>query len=110
MLPRIGLPGTFVPVPKSMIEALLLPLFATTARLRTLSTATPVGEVPTGIEATQMPGKVAGGGLQMTGGAGDVRAISVMSLEPRFATTAIPVAVLFATTHLLIPTFALATF
>src|SRR5437879_8644034 len=80
MLLRIGLPGTFVPVLKSMIETLLLPLFATTARLRTLSTATPVGEVPTGIEATQTPGKVAGGGLQMAG-AGDVRAISVMSLE-----------------------------
>src|SRR3989441_9109847 len=80
MLPRIGLPGTFVPVLKSMIETLLLPLFATTARLRTLSTATPVGEVPTGIEATQTPGKVAGAGLQMAG-AGDVRAVSVMSLR-----------------------------
>src|SRR5207302_11274245 len=92
MLARIGLPGTFVPVLKSMIETLLLPLFATTARLRTLSTATPVGDIPTGIEATQMPGKVAGGGLQMTGGAGDVRAIRVMTLEPRLAPEANPVA------------------
>src|SRR2546426_1125614 len=97
MLLRIGLPGTFVPVLKSMIETLLLPLFATTARLRTLSTATPVGEVPTGIEATQMAG------------AGDVRAISVMSLEPRFATTAIPVAVLIATAPGCMPAFSVAT-
>src|SRR5205807_5501099 len=89
-------------------ETLLLPLFATTARLRTLSTATPVGEVPTGIEATQTPGKVAGGGLQMAG-AGDVRAISVMSLEPRLATTAIPVAVLIATAPGCMPTFGVAT-
>src|SRR3989442_745196 len=108
MLLRIGLPGTFVPVLKSMIETLLLPLFATTARLRTLSTATPVGEVPTGIEATQTPGKVAGAGLQMAG-AGDVRAISVMSLEPRFATTAIPVAVLIATAPGCMPAFSVAT-
>ncbi len=90
-----------------MIETLLLPLFATTARLRTLSTATPVGEVPTGIEATQTPGKVAGGGLQMAG-AGDVRAISVMSLEPRLATTAIPVAVLIATAPGCMPAFSAA--
>src|SRR2546425_5056210 len=108
MLLRIGLPGTFVPVLKSMIETLLLPLFATTARLRTLSTATPVGETPTGIEATQTPGKVAGAGLQMAG-AGDVRAISVMSLEPRLATTAIPVAVLIATAPGCMPTFGVAT-
>src|SRR5205807_8919812 len=96
MLLRIGLPGTFVPVLKSMIETLLLPLFATTARLRTLSTATPVGEFPTGIEATQTPGKVAGGGLQMAG-AGDFRAISVMSLVPRLATSTILEDVLIAT-------------
>src|SRR5712692_5097025 len=80
---------------RSTTERLLLPLFATTARFRTVSTATPVGDVPTGIEATQTAGKVIRPAHIAGGGA--VRAINVMELVPLLATTAMPVAVFTAT-------------
>src|SRR6266849_10711453 len=81
----LALTGVTARVFRSTTERLLLPLFATTARFRTVSTATPVGDVPTVMGAPLMLG-------------GEVfRSISVMELVPLLATTAMPVAVFTAT-------------
>src|SRR5713101_7275390 len=81
----LALTGVTARVFRSTTERLLLPLFATTARFRTVSTATPVGDVPTAMGAPLMLG-------------GEVfRSISVMELAPLLATTAMPVAVFTAT-------------
>src|SRR5713226_310962 len=70
---------------RSMIETLLSPLFTTAAKFRRLSTATPVGLLPTAMGEPIRAGGVA------------VRSIKLTLLVPLLATTATPVAVLMAT-------------
>src|SRR5713226_776464 len=82
-----------LPLPAPTHPVLLVPLLATTARFRILSTATPVGKSPTGIGP---PGTRLGGLV--------FRSICVMFFEQRYAITAIPVAVLMATAPGAVPT------
>src|SRR3954470_20859718 len=68
----------------------VVPLLVTKAKFRRLSTATPVGAVPTGIDAKTV--------------APVATSMTLMSFEPRFTTTAWPVAVLTATPEGCVPT------
>src|SRR5665213_850068 len=88
---------------RSITAIVLFALFVTIARFRKLSTATPVGAAePLGHGgATLVPTVQI---VATTVGDDRVKSISVTLSEPRFATTAMPVAVLTATAEGDVPT------